>query len=90
MYDKSLRLGEQILTFFKRVLPENHVRIGRAMTNLVYAYLNLNKYEEALNLSKQLLTRYERILPPDHPKIDKTARWIDKIQFDLLLPMGEY
>ncbi|CAF1476207.1 unnamed protein product [Adineta steineri] len=68
--DEAIIKLNEILTFQLKVLPENHIHIGRTYNNLACVYLSKNQhYKTALRCLKRTLSIYLENLPLNHPWI---------------------
>ena len=82
-----MKLKEETLAFYKRVLPADHPDIARSMHNLAGTYGQLGQHEEALKLQEETLAFRKRVLPVDHPLIAQSMHnlaWIHYARGNLL------
>jgi eukaryotic-like serine/threonine-protein kinase len=65
--DEALKLREEVLALYRKVLSPEHPDTLRAMRNLAISYESANRRDEALNLREQVLALRRKVLGPKHP-----------------------
>jgi tetratricopeptide (TPR) repeat protein len=65
----ALNFRREVLKVLRRVLPSNHVDIGKALMNTAISYETAGKHHKAIKLKEEALTICRKTLPGDHPVI---------------------
>lgn len=62
-------IEQEVLSKRLKVLPENHVQVLEAMSNLATTELELAEYPVALKRLSKVVAEYRKIYPPNHPSL---------------------
>ena len=64
---EALKLREQVLPLYRKVLGPEHPDTIGAMNALAYSYQKADRQDEALKLREQVLPLRRKVLGPEHP-----------------------
>lgn len=65
-YDKSLKVRQEALRIYEKLLPENHHKRIQAMISLAGSFEALGEFRTALDYLYRVLSMQERCLPDEH------------------------
>ena len=82
-YDDSLRMYEQSVAIFIKVLGKDHVDVAKSYNNMAVVYRAQGKYGEALELYEQSLAIRIKVFGKEHRKVAELQRAIESLRAKL-------
>ncbi len=81
-HQDALVMMEKTLEFGRRVLPENHPRIGISCLNLGISCRKVGDLHRALQFAREALRIFQATLPPSHPHVTHAQQLVLRYEGD--------
>jgi tetratricopeptide (TPR) repeat protein len=83
-HQDALVLQEETLEFLRRVLPENHPHVGKAIFGIAFQYYQASDFHRALQFCREALRIFQTALPPSHPEVSIAQQLVRQLEEQLL------